>query len=375
MYMLKPICTRIDLTVAKATRSMVRNVEEVALRTSGDWWSVIAVSTVAWRMKESGVLRNVVLHGSMEMVGLSVSVGDGLFDVVSECVFVDDWDVVVDVVQAADDEFVAMGEIDFARVNETEPVALSVFLGDWVAVCDCDDVIVCVSVIGSEFDGVVESENVLDALEATETEIVATADLVAVPVNDVVFVAVWVTLCDWDAVTECDKAKVGDLVWVADWDIVAVMDAVLVALQRNDSEFVAAFEGVALPVRDMELVGVSVTSGVWVMAVDRVTASWDVPVTTGDEDKVLVHERVIENVNVATPDSDAVDEIEVSVVVLEVDFERVGEDVRVSVALRLLVDEMDGDGACDSDSVLVDVSVTPGEVDRERLKVAVLVGE
>jgi hypothetical protein len=78
MYVLKPICTRIESTVAKATRSMIRNVEEVALNTSGDWCSVIAVSTVVWRMKESEVLRKVVLQGSMEMVGVSVSVGDAL---------------------------------------------------------------------------------------------------------------------------------------------------------------------------------------------------------------------------------------------------------------------------------------------------------
>jgi hypothetical protein len=93
MYVLKPICTRIDLTVANATRSMVRNVEEVALRTSGAWCSVIAVSTVAWRMKESEVLRNVVLHGSMDMVGLSVGVGDGVLEMLCDidAVFVCDW--------------------------------------------------------------------------------------------------------------------------------------------------------------------------------------------------------------------------------------------------------------------------------------------
>jgi hypothetical protein len=78
---------------------------------------------------------------------------------------------------------------------------------------------------------------------------------------------------------------------------------------------------------------------------------------------------------VATPESDSVDETDVSVVVLDMDFERVGEDVRVSVTPRLLVDVMDGDDVCESDSVLVDVSVTPGEVDMETVMGAVLVGE
>jgi hypothetical protein len=73
-------------------------------------------------------------------------------------------------------------------------------------------VIVRFSVIESDSDGVVENENVWDVLGAGEEEFVATMDLVVVPVNDAVLVAVWVASCDSDAVPECDIVKVDELV-------------------------------------------------------------------------------------------------------------------------------------------------------------------
>jgi hypothetical protein len=97
---------------------MVRNVEEVALSTSGDWWFVIAVSTVAWRMKESEVLRNVVLHGSMDMVGLSVSVGDGVL------VMLCDIEMVGLSVSVGDALLVSVGDIDAVPVGVSEAVTL-----------------------------------------------------------------------------------------------------------------------------------------------------------------------------------------------------------------------------------------------------------
>jgi hypothetical protein len=162
MYVLKPICTRIELTVAKATRSMVRNVEEVALRTSGDWCSVIAVSTVAWRMKESEVLRKVVLHGSMEMVGVSVGVGDGVLVMLCDvdAVFVCEW--VREMVDEGDGVIltVAVGLREVLMLNAIDAVERSEMLIPVVAV-----LVACL-----------EAEHERDVLRAFENE-AATVEL------------------------------------------------------------------------------------------------------------------------------------------------------------------------------------------------------